>query len=149
MSHGIKILTLFWHLFSPKCVRSLLSSFFVTNFIVIQVLCIFHYVLGVWTHRVILSFHLQSDRCSLPHGKTFLMTMSPSFRSKTAILTQVRSIREQSAVHNNTLCNHILQLFVCEDSLMEWWRSQMQFLMKQICIWWDLISFSPCLCVIV
>lgn len=63
----------------------------------------FRCVLCLWTHAMIVSPHPQSGKCSSPHGRTFLMTMSHSFRSKTAISTQVM------VDVNATLCSRILQ----------------------------------------
>lgn len=62
-------------------------------------------------HSAIVSLHPQSDRCSWPHGKTFLTTTRPSFRSKTAISTQV--MEDETRTHhlkNATLCCHVMQL---------------------------------------
>lgn len=63
-----------------------------------------------------LCLHPQSDRCSSPHGKTFLMKMSPSFRSKTAILIQVRRRDREGesalAEQHLTVQTHPLVLFM-------------------------------------
>lgn len=62
-------------------------------------------------HSAIVSLHPQSDRCSWPHGKTFLTTTRPSFRSKTAISTQV--MEDETRTHHlkdATLCCHVMQL---------------------------------------
>lgn len=62
-------------------------------------------------HSVIVSLHPQSDRCSWPHGKTFLTTTKHSFRSKTAISTQV--MEDETRTHHlksSTLCCRGMQL---------------------------------------
>lgn len=111
---------------------------------VVLIECIYRCVLCLWTHPVIVSPHPQSGKCSSPHGKTFLMTMSHSFRSKTAISTQVM------VDVNSTLCSHILQLPYMWNRLTEQWRSQIQILAnKGNCIWWEVISYSRYLCVII
>lgn len=73
---------------------------------------LFQCVLCLRTHAVIVSLHPQSDRCSSPHGRTFRMTMSPSFRSKTATSTQVMRTgkRKESALPG-------------EEQLLHMWKS--------------------------